>query len=203
MHPFTISKHYFYASRFPNEGVFAMSVFFESINPVKGKFIENIFPRPAKRTIKVGDVAPAFSLLEASGKAFNLRDFLGKRVLLVFTRIYTDKIICPLCYPHLASLKKDFPKFSALDTEVVVINTTSADMTCEMAAQAGFPFTMLSDENWEVFKLYGLGAAAGAPLPGQFIIGRDGRILFIYLCDRFPNPPANAEMLSLLKKIAS
>ncbi|ACF15059.1 alkyl hydroperoxide reductase/ Thiol specific antioxidant/ Mal allergen [Chloroherpeton thalassium ATCC 35110] len=179
-----------------------MSGFFESINPINGKFIENLLPRGTKKNVKVGDLAPDFSLPDGNGNSVTLSSFRGKRVLLVFTRIYTDKIICPLCYPHLSSLKKDFSKFQELDTEVIVVNTTSAEMTREIVASSAFPFTMLSDEQWKVFELYGLGAAAGAPLPGQFIVGREGKILFVYTCDRFPNHPSNEEMFALLKQIA-
>ena len=39
---------------------------------------------PAEPKIKVGDVAPDFSLLDSSGKVVSLHDFKGKWVLMEF-----------------------------------------------------------------------------------------------------------------------
>lgn len=179
-----------------------MSSFLGSVNPINLKFLENLLPRPSKRLVEVGDLAPDFELPDGTGAKVRLSDFRGKRVLLVFTRIFTDKIFCPLCFPHLSNLKKDFNEFQSEDVEVLVINTTSEEMTREIATEQQYPFKLLSDEHWEIFHLFGLGAAIGAPLPGQFLIDRDGKVLFIYTANTLPNMPENKEMFNLLRKVS-
>ncbi|NTV46349.1 MAG: redoxin domain-containing protein [Chlorobiales bacterium] len=179
-----------------------MPTLLDSINPVNGKFIENFFPRAAQHNVKVGDWAPDFELPDSTGKPIRLSDFRGKKVLLVFTRNFTDKIFCPLCYPHLNSLKKDAKAFHELDTEILLVNTTSVEMSRKIAEEQGYDFPVLSDENWIVFELFGLGAAIGAPLPGQFIIDREGIIRFVYMCDALPSHPTNEAMMEILKKLS-
>jgi peroxiredoxin len=151
--------------------------------------------------VQVGDLAPDFELPDQSGNKVRLSNYLGKRVLLVFTRIFTDKIFCPLCFPHLNNLKKDYEDFKAKDVEVLVINSTPLDMTKTIAEEQGYPFPLLSDEHWEIYQLFGLGAAIGAPLPGQFLIDRDGKVLFVYTADSLPNHPENSEMFTLVDKV--
>lgn len=179
-----------------------MSFRLDSINPVNVKFVENFLPRPARHNIKVGDWAPDFELPDGAGKPVRLSSFRGKRVLLVFTRIFTDKIFCPLCYPHLNDLKRDAEAFLALDTVIVLINSTSVETTTKIVEEQGYSFTVLSDQNWDVFDLFGLGAAIGAPLPGQFIIDREGVIRFVYMCDALPGHPSNEAMMDVLKKLS-
>ncbi len=180
-----------------------MSSFLSSINPVNKKFLENIVPRSSKTMVQVGDLVPDFELPNGTGKPVKLSDFRGQRVLLVFTRIFTDKIFCPLCFPHLNNLKKDYEAFKSKDVEVIVINTTPVEMTLQITEEQNYPFVFLSDEHWEIFSLFGLGAAIGAPLPGQFLIDRDGKVLFVYTANSLPNHPDNKEMFSLLSKVAT
>ncbi|MCS6989508.1 MAG: redoxin domain-containing protein [Chloroherpetonaceae bacterium] len=180
-----------------------MPSLFESINPINANFISNFVPRLAEDKFQIGDLAPDFELPDSNGTPRKLSDFRGKPLLLVFTRIFTDKIFCPLCYPHLNNLKNDYAKFLEKGGDVVVVSTTNVEMTRQIVEEQRFPFTMLSDSEWRVFKRYGLGAALGAPLPAQFLLDKNGAIRFKYvsglsLSDQLPTHPDNAQMLALM-----
>ncbi|MDX2127521.1 MAG: peroxiredoxin family protein [Chloroherpetonaceae bacterium] len=178
----------------------------DSINPITTQFTNNFIPRVTIDRFALGDFAPNFTLTDASGKKTRLSDFYGKPILLVFTRIFTDKIFCPICYPHLQQLQRDFDVFKNRGAELVVLNTTTAEMTRQIALEQQFQFPFLSDPNWEVYNLYGLGAALGAPLPAQFVLDQQGKIMYKYLSgtgieDMLPSLPNNGEMLRVIEEL--
>lgn len=184
-----------------------MPTIFDSINPVNANFIANFVPRFAENKFQLGDIAPNFELPDFTGTLRKLSDFHGKPLLLVFTRIFTDKIFCPLCFPHLNSLKTDYESFLAKGGNLVVVSSTNVQMTKQIMEEQRYPFVMLSDSNWQVFKQYGLGAALGAPLPAQFLLDKAGAIRFKYvsglsLNDQLPFHPENAQMLSFIEQFA-
>lgn len=180
-----------------------MPSIFDSINPINANFVANFVPRFAEDKFQIGEIAPDFELPDADGNMHKLSDFRGKPLLLVFTRIFTDKIFCPLCFPHLNNLKKDYQAFLEKGANVVVVSSTNIEMTKQIMIEQAYPFVMLSDSEWRVFKQYGLGAALGAPLPAQFLLDKNGAIQFKYvsglsLGDQLPAHPENAQMLALL-----
>ncbi len=180
-----------------------MPSLFDSIMPINAKFVENFTPRLADNALQIGDLAPDFELPDHTGTPVKLSDFRGKHVLLVFTRIFTDKIFCPLCYPHLLGLRADTENFRARGAEIVLVNSTSIEMTKQIVQEQGFTFPTLSDAEWRIFGLYRLGAALGAPLPAQFLLDRNGVVQFKYvagtdLSNQLPFHPENAQMLALI-----
>jgi peroxiredoxin len=179
----------------------------DSINPINANFIANFAPRLAEDKFQLGDLAPDFELPDFNGQPRKLSDFRGKPLLLVFTRIFTDKIFCPLCFPHLNDLKTDYDVFLSKGGNIAVVSSTNVEMTKQIMAEQRYPFVMLSDSNWQVFKQYGLGAALGAPLPAQFLLDKNGVIQFKYvsglsLGSQLPFHPENAQMLSLIETLA-
>lgn len=69
-----------------------MPSLFDSVMPIHEKFIANFAPKASVLMFQIGDVAPDFELPDSEGKLRRLSEFRGKPVLLVFTRIFTDKI---------------------------------------------------------------------------------------------------------------
>jgi peroxiredoxin len=185
-----------------------MPSLFDSINPINANFLANFVPRFAEDKFQIGEIAPDFELPDSNGTMRKLSDFRGKPLLLAFTRIFTDKIFCPLCFPHLNNLKNDYKQFLEKGANVVVVTSTNLDMTKQIVAEQAYPFVMLSDSEWRVFKQYGLGAALGAPLPAQFLLDKNGAIQFKYISglslnDQLPTHPENAQMLARLAEMSA
>ena len=57
---------------------------------------------------------------------------------------------------------------------------------------------LLSDPGCQVFRAYQVGQALGAPLPAQFVLGADGKLLFKHL---FSFIDHNASVDTLLKYV--
>jgi peroxiredoxin len=171
------------------------------------RFAQNFWPIPATNQFAIGTVAPPFELLNVStGQKVRLADYLSSRnpaapnrsVLLAFTRIFTEKHYCPLCFPHMMALNAAYEQFLQRGTEVVMIASTDAAQSQIVRQDLGLKMSLLSDPSCQTFRRYQLGQALGAPLPAQFIIDHSGRILFRHLFS-FIEPNANVvRLLSVL-----
>jgi len=100
--------------------------------------------------LKIGDKAPGFSLLDQAGKTHNLKDYLGEWVLLYFY----PKDDTPGCTVEACVLRDNFPKFKKIKARIFGISTDSTKSHYKFADKFDLPFTLLSDENKEVVKIY-------------------------------------------------
>ena len=81
------------------------------------RFFKNFFPVPPTSELRVGDRAPSFHLPDIRNQTtFDLEKTLetckeqgegegpekgDRKLLLAFTRIFTEHQYCPFCYPHI------------------------------------------------------------------------------------------------------
>jgi hypothetical protein len=64
------------------------------------RFADNFIPQPANTSLEIGQIAPDFELPRVQGDPVRLSDYRGQKpVVLAFTRIFTEKLFCPFCYP--------------------------------------------------------------------------------------------------------
>ncbi|MGG6296463.1 redoxin domain-containing protein [Leptolyngbya sp. AN02str] len=115
-------------------------------------------------------------------------------ILLCFTRIFTEKVYCPLCHPHIMALNQQYEEFVARGTEVLMITSTDLVQTQTVIQDLGLKMPVLSDPTCRTFRLYQVGQALGAPLPAQFLIDSAGRMRFRHLFS-FLEPNASVERL--------
>lgn len=164
------------------------------------RFANNFVPLPPRQVPEVGTTAPEFSLPQVGrDDKVRLLDYRGnKPVVLAFTRIFTEKLFCPFCYPHIQDLRTRYQDISDRDAELLMISSTDPVQSQEVVEQLDLPYPFLYDPDCAVFRRYGLGQALGAPLPGQFIIDREGKIVFRHL---FSFTDSNAETDTILKEL--
>ncbi|MGK7889272.1 MAG: peroxiredoxin family protein [Leptolyngbyaceae cyanobacterium] len=165
------------------------------------RFFQNFFPIPATSSLQVGDRAPAFELPDVrSGTRFNLKQYLDeargsdRRILLAFTRIFTEKQYCPLCFPHILALNTDYPSLQEQGIDVVMITSTNEQQSQIVARDLMLKMPLLSDPTCQVFQQYQTGQALGAPLPAQFMVDAAGMIQFRHLFS-FLEPNAGSDRL--------
>lgn len=166
------------------------------------RFVQNFFPIPATHRLPLGTLAPPFELLNvATRQKVRLVDYVAPRaagsnrsVLLAFTRIFSEKHYCPLCYPHIVELNAAYEQFLQRGAEVLMITSTDLDQSQIVLEELGLKMPLLSDPTCRVFRRYQLGQALGAPLPAQFIIDATGKIRFRHLFS-FIEPNASVERL--------
>jgi peroxiredoxin len=159
------------------------------------RFARNFLPLPGFTLPAVGDIAPDFRLPCVGGDARNLFDYRGQQpVILAFTRIFTEKLFCPFCYPHIQELKSRYQEIRSVGAELLMIASTDAVQSAQIVEDLALPYPVLFDPDCRTFHQYGAGQALGAPLPAQYIVDREGRIVFRHLFS-FIDSNASTDML--------
>ena len=146
--------------------------------------------------VKVGDMAPDFTLKYTDGSEFTLSALRGKVVMLQFTASWCG--ICRGEMPHIESRIWQPHKDDADFVLVGVDREEPREVVEEYTAQLGTTYPMLLDEKGDVFASYALRKSG---ITRNVLIDRDGRI--VKLTRRFVEPEFNdlvATIDSLLSK---
>ena len=170
--------------------------------------------------LQVGDAAPDFVLPDALGNAVTLADLRAQGpVVLSFYR----GAWCPYCNLELQLLQQALPDIRALGATLVAISPQTPDNSLTLAEKHGLAFPVLSDAGNTVARRFGLvftvpAALRGVydklgidiaahngdgsfelPVPGTYVVGRDGTIAFAYANVDYTRRVATAEILEALR----
>lgn len=164
------------------------------------RFFRNFFPIPATNRLSLGETTPDFALPDiTNGQLVRLSNFKGKRpVVLAFTRIFTEKQYCPLCFPHIKELNENYERFTSQGIEVLLITSTDEQQSQKVVTDLNLKMPLLCDPSCRVFREYNVGQALGAPLPAQFVLDKQGRLRYRHLFSFLSN---NASVETLLKAV--
>lgn len=167
---------------------------------VNERFFKNFFPIPATNSLSLGAIAPDFQLLDIThNNRVKLSNYRGQKpVILAFTRIFTEKQYCPLCFPHIKEMNEKYEEFTSRGVEVLMITSTDEQQSQKVVRDLGLKMPLLSDSSCLVFRAYEVGQALGAPLPGQFILDKEGKLRYKHLFS-FLEP--NADLKTLLNAV--
>jgi len=127
-------------------------------------------------SIKVGDIAPAFTLPGTGGRSYSLSDFTGKPLVIAF---YPGDDT-PVCTKQLNAYNNDFEEFENLDAAVIGISAQDIASHEAFAAKHGFRFPLLSDVDKTVAAAYGTLGPLGFPRRSVFVVGSDGRLNYVH-----------------------
>lgn len=161
------------------------------------RFFKNFFPVPPTSELRVGDRAPSFQLPDIRNQTtFDLEKALetckeqdtgegpekgDRKLLLAFTRIFTEHQYCPFCYPHILALNTAYEQLQEHGIDVVLITSTDEEQSKIVARDLMLKMPLLSDPSCQTFRQYKIGQALGAPLPAQFLVDATGTIQFRHL----------------------
>ena len=131
-----------------------------------------------KAGVGVGSKAPDFTLPSQSGAIVSLRDFLGKKPVVLF---FYPKDDTPGCTKEACAFRDDYEEFGKLDAEVIGISSDSVESHRGFASKHDLPFTLLSDEGGMVRKLYGVPNTFGL-FPGRvtYVIDEEGVVRHVF-----------------------
>jgi peroxiredoxin len=169
------------------------------------RFFNNFMPIPATNQFSLGSLAPPFQLLNVgAGRQVRLSDFTGNRqedmeawnrpVVLAFTRIFTEKQYCPLCFPHIQALNEAYGEFVQRGADLLMITSTDPRQSQMVLSDLKLKMPLLSDPSCRVFRAYQTGQALGAPLPAQFVLDRTAKIRYRHSFS-FLEPNASVDRL--------
>lgn len=173
------------------------------------------------KALKVGDIAPDFTLNNQTGKPVQLYELLKDgAVVLTFYRGGW----CPYCNLALRGLQRLEKKFLEKGARIVAISPELPDNTLSTAEKNELTFDVLSDQGLVVAKSFkiaftvsdsvdtmfketlsndlskqnGAEGAKQLPLPASFVIGQDKKIKFAFVDVDFTNRMEPEDALAVL-----
>lgn len=128
--------------------------------------------------LKVGDTAPDFSLLDERGLPVSLKNYLGKKVVVLY---FYPKDFTPGCTAEACSFRDDYKPIQDKGAVVIGVSLDSVESHLKFSEKYMLPFTILSDHKKEVAKAYGvLGVGGFLAKRVTFIISKDGKITHVF-----------------------
>ncbi|RDI48577.1 thioredoxin-dependent thiol peroxidase [Aquicella lusitana] len=103
-------------------------------------------------TLKIGDMAPDFTLSDDREKNITLSHLRGKKVVLFFY----PKDNTPGCTREACDFRDQFAAFTKQGVEVFGISKDSAKAHTKFKEKYGLPFPLLVDANADVCEAYGV-----------------------------------------------
>ncbi len=128
--------------------------------------------------VDVGSKAPDFTLPSQSGQMLSLNDFIGEKPVVLF---FYPKDDTPGCTKQACVFRDNYEVFKKRDAEVIGISSDSVESHRGFAAKHDLPYTLLSDEDKKVRKLYGVPNTLGL-FPGRvtYVIDREGIVRHVF-----------------------
>ena len=128
--------------------------------------------------VNIGDRAPDFTLPSQKGENVTLTQFLGKKNVVLY---FYPKDESPGCTREACTFRDSYELFTDLDAEVIGVSADSVESHKAFAEHHNLPFTLLSDVDNAVRKLYGVASTLGI-IPGRvtFIIDKKGVVRHVF-----------------------
>lgn len=102
-------------------------------------------------TMRIGTIAPGFSLADQSGNLRALADYRGRWLVLYFY----PKDDTPGCTTEACALRDDYLGLTQLNAQVVGVSVDDTASHAAFAKKFNLPFPLLADEGGAVAKRYG------------------------------------------------
>ncbi len=156
--------------------------------------------RSESKTLKVGDVAPDFTLNTGKRESWHLADFRGKKnVVLAFVPFAFSGV----CSAQIPSYEAELDRFKSYDTEIVSVSEDSHYALDAWAKSMGTTLPNLSDfyPQGKIVDLYGVRHAGGFAERALFAIDKEGVIRYIEVLNSPGDMPDNEDLFEALRKL--
>lgn len=143
--------------------------------------------------VKVGDMAPDFTIVETGGRSYRLSDLKGKVIMLQFTASW-----CGVCRTEMPFIEKEiWLPYKNKDLVVIGIDRDEPEETViKFKQDIGITYPLALDPRADIFGLYALKEAG---VTRNVIIDRQGKIVFLTrLFDRNEFDMMKKEIISRL-----
>jgi peroxiredoxin Q/BCP len=131
------------------------------------------------KSIEIGDCIPAFTLKDQHGNLFGINSYLGKKKLVIFFYPQDGSLNCTreACYFRDLS-----DVFEEADAVVIGISEQSVESHKQFAEQNKLNYTILSDPENEVRKLFGVPGKIFGLIPGRvtYVADKSGNVVYIF-----------------------
>jgi peroxiredoxin len=154
--------------------------------------------------VKIGDMAPDFTLVDIDLKPRSLKDYLGSKVVLAFfVGAFTS-----VCTKEMCAFRDSMARLIDLNAQVIGISVNDPFSNKAFAEKNRLTFPILSDHNRQVIKIYGVEAHDFGGLKGYtvakrsiFIVDQTGMVRYVWTTEDQTIEPDYKEIEKALEKI--
>jgi peroxiredoxin len=171
-------------------------------------------------SLKVGEQAPAFTLLDHNGKPASSAALVAKGPLVI---AFLRGRWCPFCCGEAEALNRMLSEFESAGVSLVAISPQSVNQAYFMHDQHKLRFPLLVDESNKVARQFGIvyrvpdyqeklfssvfinlphvngEPSWELPLPATYVISRDGKVQYAWINVDYTERAEPAEVLSALR----
>ena len=151
---------------------------------------------------KIGNMAPAFTLNNQRGEKISLKDFRGKKNVVVYFYPRANTPGCTMQACGIRDYKKSFAKH---DTVVLGISPDNIKKLQGFEEKQQLNFDLLADEDHKIADKYGvwglkkfMGKESMGIIRTTFIVGKDGRVKAVL--NKFKTKTHHEDVLAWLEE---
>lgn len=151
---------------------------------------------------KVGNKAPAFTMLNQKGEKVSLKDFAGKKNVVLY---FYPKAMTPGCTVQACGIRDTKRKFTSKDTVVLGVSPDAPERLQRFIDRDKLNFDLLSDPEHKITEKYGMwglkkfmGKEYMGVIRSTFIIGKDGKLK--HIMDKVKTKTHHDDVLDFIKE---
>ena len=149
---------------------------------------------------KIGNLAPAFTMVNQDGEKVALKDFKGKKNVVLY---FYPKAMTPGCTVQAQGIRDSKATLKKLDTVVLGVSPDEEKRLVKFIERDELNFDLLSDPEHKFTEKYGcwalkkfMGKEYMGVVRTTFIIGKDGRLL--HIMDKFKTKTHHDDLIEWL-----
>lgn len=152
---------------------------------------------------KIGAVAPSFTLLDQDGTKVSLKQFSGKKNVVLY---FYPKAMTPGCTVQACGIRDSQKSLAKLDTVVLGVSPDAVSRLGRFVEKEDLNFTLLSDEDHAVAEKYGawglkkfMGRESMGVLRTTFVIGKDGCVK--HVMDKVKTKSHHDDVIAVIQQL--
>lgn len=152
---------------------------------------------------KIGNLAPAFTLLDQNAEKVSLKQFRDNSNVVLY---FYPKAMTPGCTVQACGIRDAKKELAKLDTVVLGVSPDPVAKLGKFIDKQSLNFTLLSDEDHAITERYGcwdlkkfMGREFMGVLRTTFIIGKDGRLK--HVMGKVKTKSHHDDVISLIKEL--
>lgn len=126
--------------------------------------------------LATGTAVPTIALPDQNGTATTLQQFEGSPLVVYFY----PKDNTPGCTTQACAFRDVWDRYSDAGVQVVGVSTDSPESHASFAEEHALPFPLLSDENAELARSFGLQTRLGMTPRVSFLVDKEGIVRAVY-----------------------
>ena len=152
-------------------------------------------------TLKTGNVAPAFTLQDQNGKKVSLKDFKGKKNVVLY---FYPKAMTPGCTVQACGLRDSKKDLAKLNSVALGISPDPVARLKKFDDKEDLNFVLLSDEDHAIadkYRVWGMKKFMGREFMGiirtTFVIDKNGKLA--HVMDKVKTKSHHDDVMEILK----